>query len=92
MVEIQNNRRVDGGSNQLDNRALLCQPCNIAKSNRLTMSALRRENTRDGHLTRPAGTRRGDDGHPIKLLQARQVCREELERVKARLPLRLGPL
>ena len=84
--------KADGGSNHLDNRALLCQPCNIAKSNRLTMSALRRENTRNGHLTRPPGTRRGDNGNPINLPQARQQCREELERVRMGMPPRTGRL
>ncbi len=40
----------DGGSNDLDNRALLCEPYNGAKSNKLTLSALRRQNRRDGYL------------------------------------------
>lgn len=29
-----------GGSNHLDNRALLCRPCNQKKSNRLTLTGL----------------------------------------------------
>ena len=41
-----------GGSNQLDNRALLCRPCNQKKSNRLTLTGLWTENRRDGHLGR----------------------------------------
>jgi len=36
--------RADGGSNDLDNRTLLCGPCNRIKSNTLTLSGLRREN------------------------------------------------
>ena len=36
----------DGGSNDLDNRALLCGPCNRDKSNNLTLSALRKQNKR----------------------------------------------
>ncbi len=64
--------KADGGSNHLDNRALLCQPCNGAKSNRITMSQLRRENIKSSHLTRPPGTKRGQDGHPINLPLARQ--------------------
>ena len=36
--------KADGSSNHLDNQALLCQPCNLAKSNKLTLGALRREN------------------------------------------------
>ena len=72
--------KADGGSNHLDNRALLCGPCNMTKGNRLTMSALRHQNTRDGHLTKPTGTPRGQDGHPIVLREARAQCREALER------------
>ena len=40
----------------------------------------------------PMGTRRGDDGHPVKLPQARQQCREELERVRMGMPPRTGRL
>ena len=70
----------NGGSNDLHNRVLLCQPCNLAKSDRITLIQLRREKARDGHLTKPAGTKRGQDGHPIDLPSARQKCREALER------------
>ena len=82
--------KADGGSNHLDNRALLCQPCNQAKSNRITMSQLRRENTKSGHLTKPPGTPRGQDGHPINLPKTRQTCREALERHKKGQPMQLG--
>ena len=71
--------KADGGSNHLDNRALLCKPCNGTKSNNLTMGALRRQNTKDGHLEKPPGTKRGDDGHPIRLPDARARCLEALE-------------
>ena len=84
--------KADGGSNHLDNRALLCGPCNMAKGNRLTMSALRRQNTRDGHLTKPTGTPRGQDGHPIRLPDARARCREALERHRRGQPMQLGML
>ena len=84
--------KADGGSNHLDNRALLCQPCNQAKSNRITISQLRRQNTKDGHLTRPAGTPRGQDGHPINLPTARQNCREALERLRRDQPLQVAML
>ena len=40
----------DGGSNQIYNRALLCRPCNGAKSNRMTLSDLRRANRKAGYL------------------------------------------
>ena len=40
----------DGGTNHIDNRALLCQPCNSKKSNTMSLNALRRENKRDGYI------------------------------------------
>lgn len=40
--------RSEGGSNDLDNRVLLCGPCNRAKSNTLTLTGLRKQNERDG--------------------------------------------
>ena len=40
--------RSEGGSNDLDNRVLLCGPCNRAKSNTLTLTGLRKHNERDG--------------------------------------------
>ncbi len=43
----------EGGSNDIDNRALLCQPCNSKKSNTMSLTALRRENRREGY-TQPA--------------------------------------
>ena len=84
--------KADGGSNHLDNRALLCKPCNGAKSNNLTMGALRRQNTKDGHLEKPPGTKRGDDDHPIRLPEARAKCREALERHRRGQPMQLGML
>ena len=82
--------KADGGSNHLDNRALLCKPCNGAKSNNLTMGALRRQNTKDGHLEKPPGTKRGDDGHSIRLPEARAKCREALERHRRGQTMQLG--
>ena len=84
--------KASGGSNHLDNRALLCQPCNLAKSNRITISGLRQQNTKEGHLTKPAGTPRSQDGHPINLLTARQNCREALERLRRDQPLQVAML
>ena len=60
------------------------------KEDRLTISELRRQNIRDNHLTKPAGSKRGDDGHPIKLREARAQCREALERHRMGQPLQLG--
>ena len=68
------NPKSDGGSNHLDNRALLCRPCNGKKGNRKTLSALRRDNRKDGRLT-------GDD--PVNLRQAAAWARNELVRLGA---------
>ena len=38
----------EGGSNELDNRAILCGPCNRRKSNRMTLIALRNDNRKMG--------------------------------------------
>ena len=62
----------------------------MAKGNRLTMRALRCQNTKDKHPTKLAGTKRGNDDHPIRLPAARAACREELERHRQRQPLQLG--
>ena len=45
-----NTPRSDGGLNHLSNRILLCGPCNTLKSNTLTLSGLRRENKKRGHM------------------------------------------
>ena len=37
----------EGGSNELENRAPLCSPCNRRKSNTWTLTKLRRENKRE---------------------------------------------
>lgn len=39
----------DGGTNHIDNRALLCQPCNTIKSNTMSLNALRRKNKKEGY-------------------------------------------
>ena len=56
-----------GGSNGLDNRALLCAPCNSLKSNTKTLIGLRLENLQKGHSKK--------EEHPINVLQARAWCR-----------------
>ena len=38
-----------GGHNDLDNRAILCRPCNGRKSNKLALDGLRTANKRDGY-------------------------------------------
>lgn len=45
-----NTPRADGGLNHISNRILLCGPCNQLKSNTLTLSGLRRENKKRGHM------------------------------------------
>lgn len=40
----------DGGPDYLCNATLLCKPCNLRKSNRLTISGLRAENKKLGKL------------------------------------------
>ena len=42
--------KTDGGTNHIDNRALLCQPCNTKKSNTMSLTALRRQNKREGYI------------------------------------------
>ena len=45
-----NTPRSDGGINHISNRVLICGPCNTLKSNTLTLSGLRKENRRRGHM------------------------------------------
>lgn len=42
--------RADGGSDLVDNRLLLCAPCNRLKSNNLTISGIRRNNKKAGFM------------------------------------------
>lgn len=41
------NPKSSGGTNDIDNRSILCQPCNSKKLNTMTLDALRRENKRE---------------------------------------------
>ena len=59
----------DGGTNHIDNRALLCQPCNSKKSNAMSLSALRRANKREGYMK---------DSALINLVKARAWTRQVL--------------
>ena len=40
----------DYGQHHIHNRALLCKPCNIEKSDRMTLQQLRRNNEKKGHM------------------------------------------
>ena len=50
--------RSDGGSNDVENRVLLCGPCNRPKSNTLTLSGLRWENKKQGFMVREQDDKR----------------------------------
>ena len=65
-----------GGHDHLDNRALLCGPCNREKSDSQTVIQLRRSNI---------GAKAAKD-HPIKLKPARQWCRARLRREYESIP------
>ena len=73
--------RTDGGSNYLDNRALLCSPCNRKKAHRMTLGELRRQNQRDNHLTRE---------HLIRLPDAREWTRQYMQNLIRETPYQLN--
>ena len=50
--------KTDGGSDIIDNRILLCGPCNTLKSNKFTLSGLHNENRKAGRMVNDLGTRR----------------------------------
>ena len=60
-----------GGSNDLDNRALLCAPCNSLKSNTKTLVGLRLENLKKGFSKK--------DPHPIDIITARKWCKQYIQ-------------
>ena len=47
-----NTPRSQGGLNHISNRMLLCGPCNITKSNTLTLEGLRRRNRQEGWMAK----------------------------------------
>lgn len=59
--------KAGGGTNDLDNRAILCRPCNGRKSNTLTIDGLRQANKRDGYWY---GSPPIDQRIPLKLAVA----------------------
>lgn len=76
--------RSSGGSNDLDNRALLCRPCNQKKSNNLTLDGLRRKNRQDGHLQLPLGQRL------LNIRNAREWARQYLAQHRREIPDQLN--
>lgn len=44
------NPKSSGGSNDIDNRSILCQPCNSKKLNTMTLDGLRGKNKRENYL------------------------------------------
>ena len=77
--------KTDGGSDHLDNRALLCQVRNLDKSNTMTLTQLRRKRTGEGLLM---------GQHPIDLAAARTWARQYLENLMRGRPqqLQLGSM
>ena len=59
----------EGSTNQIDNRSLLCQPCNSMKSNTMSLTALRRRNRQDGYE---------QDNEPIDLPSAFAWTRQHM--------------
>lgn len=54
-LELDHNTpRADGGWNHIDNRILLCGPCNRLKGHIYTLSGLRRENAKRGYMVKTA--------------------------------------
>ena len=47
-----NTPRSQGGLNHISNRMLLCGPCNIAKSDKLTLNGLRGLNKKNGWMAK----------------------------------------
>ena len=70
------NPKSGGGTNHLDNRAILCSPCNGQKSDKLTLVALRID---------VLGGRKQAHAHPIDLKQTTTWARtQEMEALLAR--------
>ena len=70
----------DGGTNHIDNRALLCQPCNSMKSNTMSLSSLRRKNKNEGY-TQP--------NEPIDLQSALSWTKNHLIQIVRETPFQL---
>ena len=70
----------EGGSHQLENRSLLCGPCNKEKKNNSTLNGLRNSNRKSKYLTAKQ--------HPIDIKQAVEwgkISRPRYEQMKEKL-------
>ncbi len=67
--------RKDGGANTIDNRVLLCGPCNRAKRDNLTMSGLIRHNRREGNTI----SKERAELATSKARDAAERCKAEME-------------
>ena len=84
-----------GGGHHPDDRSSVAEGAENtwpANQQRITISELRRRNTNEGHLTKPSGTPRGQDEHPINLPVAKENCREALEMHRMNQPLQMAML
>ena len=66
-----NTPRSDGGANDIYNRVLLCGPCNMLKSNTYTLSGLRNENRKRGHMQGDASGDAGFDNIDVQAYLAK---------------------
>ena len=71
----------EGGSNDLDNRAPLCQVCNLDKSNTMTLTQLRRKKAQEQLLS---------GQHPINLPDARAWARAYQQERERQTPQQLS--
>ena len=67
--------RSSGGTNNLDNRALLCRPCNQKKSNKFALEGLWRENRKEGYLK--------VKGKPFDIAKRRDWARQHLAEIES---------
>ena len=73
------NPKSSGGTNDIDNRAILCQPCNLKKLNKITLDALRKENKKENLLKK-------DESELIDLISALTWTRTQMLEIRDRNP------
>ena len=73
------NPKSSGGTNDIDNRALLCQPCNLLKLNKMTLDALRKENKKENLLKK-------DESELIDLISALTWTRNHMLEIREQNP------